>query len=86
MNPMLAMMGLGGGEIGILLALLFFVPMALAMFAFWLWMLIHAAQNKGLNDGEKVAWVVIIALVHFIGAVLYFFIGRPKAKLLPTVT
>lgn len=56
------------------------VTIGLAMFAFWIWMLIHAAQNKGLTDGEKIAWVLIIALVHFLGAVIYFFAGRPKAK------
>jgi uncharacterized membrane protein YidH (DUF202 family) len=73
-----------GGEIFVLLGvLLVVIPVTLAMFAFWVWMLIHAAQNKGLNDGEKVAWVLIIALVHFLGAVIYFFVGRPKAKLLP---
>jgi len=62
------------------LLLLFLVPIGLAMFAFWIWMLVHAAQNKGLSDGEKVAWVLIIALVHFLGALIYFFVGRPKAK------
>jgi hypothetical protein len=69
------------------LLLLFFVPLALAMFAFWIWMLVHAIQNKGLSDGEKTAWVLVIALVHFIGAVIYFFAGRPKARTpLPTVS
>lgn len=72
-------------EAGIaLLPLLFLfvivLPLGLAMFAFWIWMLVHAAQNKGLSDGEKVAWVLIIALVHFLGALIYFFVGRPKAK------
>lgn len=66
-----------------LLLLLLIIPIALAMFAFWIWMLVHAIQNKGLTDGEKVGWVLAIALVHFIGALLYFFIGRPKAKLPP---
>ncbi|HEX5222199.1 MAG TPA: PLDc N-terminal domain-containing protein [Verrucomicrobiae bacterium] len=56
------------------------IPFALASFAFWIWMLVHAIQNKGLTDGEKVGWVWAIALVHFLGALLYFFIGRPKAK------
>ena len=60
--------------------LLFLIPLGLAMFAFWIWMLIHAAQNKGLSEGEKVAWVLIIVLVHFLGALIYFFVGRPKAK------
>lgn len=63
------------------LLLLFLIPLGLAAFAFWIWMLIHAAQNKGLSEGEKMAWVLIIVLVHFLGAVIYFFVGRPKAKL-----
>jgi hypothetical protein len=60
--------------------LLFLIPLGLAMFAFWIWMLIHAAQNKGLSEGEKVAWVLIIVLVHFLGALIYFFVGRPKGN------
>ena len=63
--------------------LLLTIPLGLAIFAFWIWMLVHAIQNKGLTDGEKVGWVLAIALVHFIGALLYFFIGKPKAKLSP---
>lgn len=68
------------------LLLLFLIPLGLAIFAFWIWMLIHAAQNKGLSEGEKVAWVLIIVLVHFLGALIYFFVGRPKAKLVATGT
>ena len=72
---------LGGFEILFMLAALLMVPVGLAIMAFWIWMLVHAAQNKGLSDGEKVAWILIIALVHFLGALIYFFVGRPKAKL-----
>ena len=72
--------------IPILLLFVIVLPLALALFAFWIWMLVHAIQNKGLTDGEKVGWVLAIALVHFIGALLYFFIGRPKAHLTPPVT
>jgi len=50
----------------------------LAGFAFWLWMLIHAITNKGLSDGEKIVWVLVIILLPFLGSVIYFFIGRPK--------
>lgn len=68
-----------------LLVVLIF-PLGLAMLAFWIWMLVHAIQNKGLADGEKVGWVLAIALVHFLGALLYFFIGKPKANLPPLAT
>jgi hypothetical protein len=74
-------MFLGGAEfILILLAMLFVLPIALALFAFWIWMLISAIQNKGLTDGEKIAWVLVVALLHFLGALIYFFVGHPKRK------
>ena len=78
---MFAVLGIGGGEIVLLSLMLLLIPLALAIFAFWIWMLVHAIQNKGLTDGEKIGWVLAITLVHFLGALLYFFIGRPKAKL-----
>ena len=66
-----------GGVFGLFFMLIagFF---ALAVFVFWIWMLIHAVTNKGLGDGEKIAWVLVIFFLHFIGALIYFFIGRPK--------
>jgi len=78
-----------GGLAGILLLLAlapFAVIVALAcsgvlLMVFWIWSLINAIQNKGLTDGEKTGWVLAIVFFHFIGSVLYFFLGRPKQKL-----
>jgi hypothetical protein len=50
----------------------------LLVFAFWIWMIVDAIQNKGLTDGEKVCWVLAVVFLHILGAILYFFIGRPK--------
>ena len=66
-----------GGIIGLFL-ILFLVTVGLLVFAFWIWMLIDAIQNKGLTDGEKIGWVLAVLFLHFIGALLYFFIGRQK--------
>ena len=74
---MLALFNLGGAEILLIFALL--GPLALLSLAFWIWMLIHAIQNKGLTDGERIAWVLVIALLHFLGGLIYFCVGRPKA-------
>ena len=65
------------GIIGLFL-ILFLVTIGLLLFAFWIWMLIDAIQNKGLTDGEKIGWVLAVLFLHFIGALLYFFIGRQK--------
>jgi FtsH-binding integral membrane protein len=72
---------LGGFEIIlIMVAALVVLPLALALFAFWIWMLISAIQNRGLSDGEKIAWMLAIVLLHFLGALINFFVGHPKRK------
>ncbi len=77
--------GVGIGIIGLLL-IIFFGAIALAATVFWIWMLIHAITNKGLRDMEKLIWVLVILFTHIIGALIYFFIGRPKgASSLPPV-
>ena len=69
-----------GGILVILFVTLLVLPLLLAFFAFWIWMLISAVQNKGLTEGEKIAWVLVIVFVHWLGALLYFFVGHPKRK------
>jgi hypothetical protein len=44
-------------------------------------MLVHAITNNGLTDIQKLIWVIVIFFTHFIGAVIYFFVGRPKRRL-----
>ena len=58
--------------------ILFLGTIGLLVFAFWIWMIVDAIQNKGLTDGEKVCWVLAVVFLHILGAILYFFIGRPK--------
>jgi len=67
-----------GGLIFLLIILAVVIPVAIASVIFWIWMLISAVQNKGLSEGEKIAWVLILVFVHLLGAILYFFIGHPK--------
>jgi hypothetical protein len=66
----------------LILGLIFFfiLPLALLATAFWIWMIISAVQNKGINEGEKIAWVLVIVLLHLLGAIIYFFVGHPKRK------
>ena len=75
-------MHLGFIGLGILefFLLLFLAPLALLAFVFWIWMLVHAITNNGLTDIEKLIWVIVILFTHFIGAVIYFFVGRPKRR------
>ncbi|MGA4644797.1 PLD nuclease N-terminal domain-containing protein [Limisphaera sp. 4302-co] len=79
------MLALAGAEAAILSLLLtaFLVVAGLmvmvGLFVFWIWMLVHALRNPGLNDGERISWTVVLCVTHLLGAVLYFFLGRPRA-------
>jgi hypothetical protein len=64
----------GGGVLMFLLLMTLFV----AAFVFWIWMLVSAIQNKGLNGTEKVIWILVIIFLHFLGALLYLLLGHPK--------
>ena len=66
------------GVIGLLLIALI-GGLGVAACVFWIWMLIHAITNKGIDSIEKLIWVIVILCLHFLGGLIYFFIGRPKA-------
>ncbi len=68
----------GAGIVGLLVLLMGGV-VALLCFVFWIWMLIHAITNKGLKDTDKIIWVLVVLFLHVLGALIYFFVGRPKA-------
>jgi hypothetical protein len=66
----------GGLEI---LFLLFLIPLSLLSMAFWIWMLIDAAQNRGLDQNERIVWVVVVAVLHSFGSADLFFCGKTEA-------
>ena len=71
---------LGWPELMVIGLMLIGSVISLALFAFWIWMLVHAVQNKGLSEGEKIAWVLVVVLMPFLGSLVYFFVGKPKEK------
>ena len=66
-----------GGAFGLFAVGVIFA-LALLAVVFWIWMLIDAIQNPGLNGTEKVVWVLVILFLHFLGALIYYFVGRRK--------
>jgi len=56
-----------------------FLALGVLACIFWIWMLIHAITNRGLSGTEKIVWVLVIIFLHFIGALIYFFVGRSRA-------
>ena len=69
---------LTGSIIAGLFGLVFLALIVLASI-FWIWMLIHAITNGGLSGTQKIVWVLVIIFLHFLGALIYFFVGRTRA-------
>lgn len=64
-------------------ALCFLVP-ALALFVWWLVMLVDALRIPGATwqavGQSQVLYVVLMAVLGVIGTILYVFIARPKLR------
>jgi len=53
--------------------------LGILVFVFWIWMLIDCLQNSRLQSTEKIVWVLVILFLHFLGALIYYFVGRGRA-------
>ena len=45
---------------------------------FWVLMIIDCATRKRFSDGERVAWILVLVFLHFIGATIYYFAVKRK--------
>jgi len=54
---------------------IFAIPIFIATSAFWVWMLIDVLKRDFEN---KVLWIILLLILGFLGAILYFFIIRRK--------
>ena len=49
---------------------------------FWVWMLIDALVNEPTTN-DKILWFLVIFFLHFIGALMYFFVRRQARGVRP---
>ena len=49
---------------------------SLAIFAVWVWSLIHCIQNRYLSDNNRVIGIILIALLGIIGSIVYLFLPK----------
>ena len=50
--------------------------LGLALTVFWIWMIVDCAQNETSRGNSKIVWLLIIILLNWVGAILYYFIRR----------
>lgn len=51
---------------------------ALGLTAFWIWMLVECLTKEPSTGNEKIIWLLVIILLGWIGALIYFLVRRPQ--------
>ncbi len=55
--------------------------LALALSVFWIVELVDAARREFRDPNMKIVWLLVIVLSHFIGSLVYYFVGKPMGTL-----
>jgi hypothetical protein len=48
----------------------------------WIWTLIDCIKNEPAEGNERIVWVVVIAITHWVGALIYLIVRKPQRKIL----
>jgi len=65
-------------EIMLLILPLIFLVIGLGGTILWIWMIVDCATKEPSEGNEKLIWILIIVLTHWIGALIYLLVRRPK--------
>lgn len=44
----------------------------------WIWMIIDCATKEPSEGNDKIVWILVIVFLHWIGALIYLLVRRPK--------
>ncbi len=66
--------------ISILLFFLAIIALAVFLTVFWILMIIDVAKRKFKNENDKIVWILIVILLSWLGAVIYYFVIKKDNK------
>ena len=66
-----------GGHLGII-ELLIILLIGFGGTIFWIWMIVECATKEPNQGNDKIVWILIIVLAHWLGALIYYFVRRPR--------
>ena len=52
----------------------------IAVLAFWIWMIVDVARRKFKEKTEKIVWILVVVLLGWLGALVYFIVVRTYNK------
>jgi hypothetical protein len=67
-------------NVGAALGGMLWIALLLAGVAFWIYAMVDVARTPegAFRRGTKVIWVLVVALLQLLGALIYWFAGRPR--------
>jgi hypothetical protein len=68
--------GLGVGFLFLILIML-----GIASMVFWIVEIVDVSRREFRDPNNKVIWLLVIIFLHFLGALLYYFIGKSQGTL-----
>jgi hypothetical protein len=66
-----------GGHLGIF-ELLIISLIGFGVMVFWIWMIVECATKEPNQGNDKIVWILIIVLAGWLGALIYYFVRRPR--------
>ena len=70
-----------GLMVGVILFYGFVVVLSLASLVFWIVEIIDAARRQWPDPNTKIIWLLVVVLLHGLGALIYYFAGKPSGWL-----
>jgi hypothetical protein len=50
----------------------------LALFVFWIWMIVEVATKEPAAEPNKIVWLLVVIFLHWVGALIYYLVRRPE--------
>jgi len=44
----------------------------------WIWALVDCVKNEPETGNERLIWILLVALLHWVGALIYLLVRRPQ--------
>jgi len=67
------------GLFGIVWILMFLL--IIGLMALWVWMLVDVVRREFKDENTKLVWVLVVVLASWIGAAVYYFVGRNQGTI-----
>ena len=71
----------GGVIAAVILLYGFFILLGVASFVFWIVEIIDVARRQFPDPNAKTIWLLVVVFLHGLGAVIYYFAGKPSGWL-----